>query len=155
MVDEEDRAYSAGTPKTPINNSSIRRLFWSPSIYTTSRASAHSKMSRFQNRPLDLTYFIFFIWHIPISLCVDFQSIYPQSILSMISHTPLPAFMQWYMRWSRDPIIIGAYSGGWEWDWIRGFMWVEALFQMPCWIIGAWGLWNGMSPSHFVVQTDM
>lgn len=36
-------------------------------------------------------------------------------------------------------------NGGWEWDWIRGFMWVEALFQMPCWIIGAWGLWRGES----------
>lgn len=148
MIEEEDRAYSAGTPKTPIqqfdNNSSI--LLVTPTHYTTSTgASTLFKMSRFQNRPLDLTYFIFFIWHIPISLCVDFQSIYPQSILSVLSHTPLPAFLQWYMRWSRDPIIIGAYSGGWEWDWIRGFMWVEALFQMPCWIIGAWGLWNGMS----------
>lgn len=102
-------------------------------------------MSRFQNRPLDLFYFIFFIWHIPISLCVDFQSIYPPFILSKLASTPLPAFIQWYIRWSRDPIIIGAMNGGWEWDWIRGFMWVEALFQMPCWIIGAWGLWRGES----------
>jgi hypothetical protein len=100
-------------------------------------------MSRFTNRPMDLFYFIFFIWHIPISLCVDFQSIYPPFIMQYLASTPLPAFIEWYKVWSRDPIIIGASSGGWEWDWIRGFMWVEAGFQMPCWIIGAWGLWRG------------
>jgi hypothetical protein len=101
---------------------------------------------------MDLLYFIFFIWHIPISLCVDFQSIYPPSIMLYLASTPLPAFIDWYMRWSRDPIIIGASNGGWEWDWIRGFMWVEAVFQMPCWIIGAWALWRGRSIILFQIK---
>ena len=100
-------------------------------------------MSRFAGRGLDLFYFIFFVWHIPISLCVDFQAIYPPAIMAFLkASTPLPAFIEWYKTWSRDPIIVNAASGGWEWDWIRGFMWVEALFQMPCWIIGAWCLWH-------------
>lgn len=102
-------------------------------------------MSRFAGRPLDLFYFIFFIWHIPISLCVDFQAIYPASVMAHLASTPLPGFIEWYKTWSRDPIIVNAAVGGWEWDWIRGFMWVEALFQMPCWIIGAWCLWRSES----------
>lgn len=109
-------------------------------------------MSRFAGRPLDLFYFVFFIWHVPISLCVDFQAIYPASIMSRLASTPLPAFIEWYKTWSRDPIIVNAATGGWEWDWIRGFMWVEALFQMPCWIIGAWCLWNSELNSTIQIQ---
>lgn len=107
-------------------------------------------MSRFAGRPLDLFYFSFFIWHIPISLCIDFQAIYPASIMRYLALTPLPGFIEWYKTWSRDPIIVNAAVGGWEWDWIRGFMWVEALFQMPCWIIGAWCLWHSESGPRVV-----
>jgi hypothetical protein len=153
MIEEE--GLTPPEPRKRHFDKSTLQLFYLTTLHIHfDVASTLSKMSRFQNRPLDLTYFIFFIWHIPISLCVDFQSIYPQSILSILAHTPLPAFLQWYMRWSRDPIIIGAYSGGWEWDWIRGFMWVEALFQMPCWIIGAWGLWNGTYLLISLVMTE-
>lgn len=102
-------------------------------------------MSRFEGRQLDRFYFLFFVWHIPISFCVDFQAIYPPAIMRLLASTPLPAFIEWYKAWSRDPIIVNAAAGGWEWDWIRGFMWVEALFQMPCWIVGAWCLWHSAS----------
>lgn len=110
---------------------------------TSTTTTTAESMSRFAGRGLDLFYFIFFIWHIPISLCVDFQAIYPPAIMAVLQRsTPLPGFIEWYKTWSRDPIIVNAAVGGWEWDWIRGFMWVEALFQMPCWIIGAWCLWH-------------
>jgi hypothetical protein len=50
--------------------------------------------------------------------------------------------MKWYLSWSRDPVIIGATTGGVEWDWMRTFLYLEAFFQVPSHIIGAWGLWR-------------
>ncbi|ORX39019.1 transmembrane protein 6/97 [Kockovaella imperatae] len=96
-------------------------------------------MSRFAGRSLDRIWFYFFVMHIPISLAVDFQALYPPS---WIVNTPLPAFIKWYMGWSRDPVILGALGGSPLWHWMKAFFWLEAVFQLPCWILGAWGMWT-------------
>ncbi|WOO83455.1 Sigma intracellular receptor 2 [Vanrija pseudolonga] len=93
-------------------------------------------MSRFQGRTLDLIWFIFLV---PTTLFIDLQVFYPAWLLEA---TPFPAVLDWYVSRSRDPILLGVVSGRDEWAWLRTFFWLEALFQLPSFIIGAIGLWN-------------
>lgn len=70
---------------------------------------------------------------------MDLQGLYPASWLA---GTPLPAFLEWYLSFSVDPILIGARGTQPAWGWIRSFIWLEAVFQMPCFVMGAIGLWK-------------
>ncbi|WVQ75387.1 hypothetical protein IAR50_005007 [Cryptococcus sp. DSM 104548] len=93
-------------------------------------------MSRLSGRKLDSVWFAFCIFHLPISILLDCQSLYPPSLV--------PAFLRKFMLWSaamtRDPILLSADRP--EFGWLRCFFWLEAFFQIPCFAIGAWGLWN-------------
>ncbi|KAL1406070.1 hypothetical protein Q8F55_007753 [Vanrija albida] len=97
-------------------------------------------MSRFQGRTLDRIWFIFLVAHIPTTLFIDLQVFYPAWLLE---HTPFPAVLDWYVSLSRDPILLGVVSGADEWAWLRTFFWLEALLQLPSFVVGAIGLWNG------------
>jgi hypothetical protein len=50
--------------------------------------------------------------------------------------------LEWYISFSRDPILIGARGTDPAWGWIRSFIVLEGVFQVPCFILGAIGLWN-------------
>ncbi|EIN09658.1 hypothetical protein PUNSTDRAFT_113088 [Punctularia strigosozonata HHB-11173 SS5] len=91
------------------------------------------------SRPFDLVYFIFFLSHIPATVLLDLQAIYPVWIVpGFIAQLP-----KLYLQLSNDPIIEGALSTGPTFLWLRTFMVLEALFQLPTFVIGARGLYKG------------
>nr|XP_031862314.1 uncharacterized protein CI109_002279 [Kwoniella shandongensis]KAA5529386.1 hypothetical protein CI109_002279 [Kwoniella shandongensis] len=96
-------------------------------------------MSRFAGRGLEKFWFAFCVLHIPVTLLLDLQSIYPTSWLAS---TPLPAFFQWSIALARDPILGGAISGSREFAWLRTYFFLEGGFQLPCFVLGAVGLWR-------------
>ncbi|OCF54450.1 hypothetical protein L486_07998 [Kwoniella mangroviensis CBS 10435] len=96
-------------------------------------------MSRFAGRGLDKLWFWFCALHIPITLLLDLQTIYPKHWLA---NTPLPVLFEYSISLARDPILGGALSGSKEFNWLRYFLYLEGGFQLPCFAIGAWGLWK-------------
>ncbi|KAE9385932.1 hypothetical protein BT96DRAFT_960672 [Gymnopus androsaceus JB14] len=58
-------------------------------------------------RPMDLIYFCFFISHIPASLLLDFQMLYPSALVPSF----LSELQNWYIKFSADPLISGAVRG--------------------------------------------
>jgi len=99
------------------------------------------------SRPIDLFYFIFFLVHIPSTLLIDCQAIWPKQFT--------PKFMQaippWYVGMSGDPLVGGAmgiFKNESELAWLKSFLYLEALFQLPVFVIGARGLWRD-SPSIY------
>jgi len=97
------------------------------------------RRSSLKARPADLLYFSFFLIHLPATLFVDLQAIYPSSLVP----TLLKDFTRWYVDFSGDPLIGGAFFGGQEWIWFRTFLWLEAIFQVPVFILGARALYYG------------
>jgi len=95
--------------------------------------------SPFAGRKLDQIWFWFCVIHIPITLLVDLQALYPPWL---IASTPLPGFMKWYLAYSRDPVVAGAMKGGVENAWLVTFFWIEAVFQIPTFVVSAIGLRN-------------
>ncbi|KAI0918070.1 hypothetical protein AcW1_007047 [Taiwanofungus camphoratus] len=93
------------------------------------------------SRPLDLVYFTFFMIHLPATLLVDLQAIYPTSMVpAMISKIP-----ELYIAMSSDPLIGGAMGYFGQLDsyvWFKTFLMLEAFFQIPVFIFGMRGLWK-------------
>ncbi|KAH8832913.1 transmembrane protein 6/97 [Flagelloscypha sp. PMI_526] len=93
-------------------------------------------------RPFDLVYFIFFVFHFPASLLVDFQTIAPQNLIP----SPLKQLPLLYINQSNDPLIGGllGYFGdtGSSLVWFKSMIYVEMLVQVPIFVLGAWGLWR-------------
>ncbi|KAI0257101.1 transmembrane protein 6/97 [Lactifluus subvellereus] len=92
------------------------------------------------SRPMDLFYFIFFLMHIPTTLLVDCQAIWPKQLVPEFVQAIIP----WYVRMSGDPLIGGAMgllANESELAWFKSFVYLEALFQLPVFVLGARGLW--------------
>ncbi|KAI6160693.1 transmembrane protein 6/97 [Pisolithus thermaeus] len=97
------------------------------------------------SRPLDLLYFSFFLIHIPATLLLDCQALYPAWIVPS-SIKALPSI---YLDFSSDPLIAGAFghvSG--DFVWFKLFLYLEAFFQLPVFVLGAFKLWQD-SPSIY------
>ncbi|KZS94664.1 hypothetical protein SISNIDRAFT_409402 [Sistotremastrum niveocremeum HHB9708] len=95
------------------------------------------------NRPFDLAYFTFFAIHILATLFVDLQALYPQDW----TPSPINLIPEWYIEFSGDPLIAGAMGfidarDPTKWIWIKSFMWAEALFQLPVFILGLRALYR-------------
>jgi len=93
------------------------------------------------SRPIDLAYFLFFVIHIPATLLIDCQAIWPKQLVPKA----LQLLPPWYVGMSGDPLIGGAMeilSNGSELAWFKSFIYLEALFQLPVFVIGAYGLWR-------------
>ncbi|KAK7687288.1 hypothetical protein QCA50_009793 [Cerrena zonata] len=92
-------------------------------------------------RPLDLLYFVFFVIHIPNTLLVDLQALYPSHILpTFIANLP-----KLYVNMSSDPLIGGAmgYFGiPQNYVWFKSFLFLEMFFQLPVFFLGVRGLWK-------------
>lgn len=50
--------------------------------------------------------------------------------------------MLWSINLTRDPILLGAVNNDPTFGWLKCFSWLEAGFQVPCFVVGLWGLWN-------------
>ncbi|KIJ59216.1 hypothetical protein HYDPIDRAFT_181441 [Hydnomerulius pinastri MD-312] len=93
------------------------------------------------SRPLDLIYFTFFLIHLPASLLLDCQALYPSWLIPGFIST-LPKL---YTEFSADPLINGAmgYAGdSSQFVWFKSFLAVEACFQIPVFVLGMRGLWK-------------
>jgi len=92
------------------------------------------------SRPIDLFYFVFFLIHIPSTLLVDCQAIWPKYLVSEF----LQGIPSWYVSTSGDPLVGGAIgirpNAGL--GWFKSFLYLEALFQLPVFFIAARGLWK-------------
>ncbi|KAI0046729.1 hypothetical protein FA95DRAFT_1493602 [Auriscalpium vulgare] len=95
------------------------------------------------SRPTDLFYFVFFLIHIPATLLIDCQALYPPAYVPDVIRA-LPA---WYVAMSGDPLVGGAMGllpvPERELVWFKTFLCLEAVFQLPTFFIGARGLWRG------------
>jgi len=90
---------------------------------------------------MDLIYFIFFVTHIPVTLLIDCQAIWPKQIVPKT----LQALPPWYVGMSGDPIlggVMGINGNESAFAWLRSFIYLEALFQLPVFVLGARGLWR-------------
>ncbi|KAH9951157.1 transmembrane protein 6/97 [Amylocystis lapponica] len=93
------------------------------------------------SRPLDLIYFLFFMMHLPATLLVDLQALYPAWMVPNIMKI-IPVF---YFTLSKDPLIGGAMGFLGKTDayvWFKTFLTLEAFFQIPVFILGMRGLWR-------------
>ncbi|KAH9046261.1 transmembrane protein 6/97 [Lactarius hengduanensis] len=93
------------------------------------------------SRPIDLFYFIFFVVHIPATLLIDCQAIWPKHLIP----ESLQLLPPWYVGMSGDFLIGGAMGilgNGSGLAWFKSFLYLEALFQLPVFVIGAYGLWK-------------
>ncbi|KAG1811512.1 transmembrane protein 6/97 [Suillus subaureus] len=93
------------------------------------------------SRPLDLVYFTFFLVHIPATLLIDLQALYPPSLTPYF----IRGFPQLYVQMSNDPLIgsvLGMLGDSKPFVWFKTFLAVEALFQLPVFVLGARGLWR-------------
>ena len=81
------------------------------------------------NSILRLVFLIYFITHIPISLCLDFQAIY-----GSIYPEALRALQRFYVNTFKDPLFITQPV------WFKSFIACEILFQFPFFFIVTYGL---------------
>lgn len=74
-------------------------------------------------------FIVYFVTHIPISICLDFQVIFGQY------YPPnLVALNDWYIANYKDPMISGKPI------WLKSFIWAEFLFQLPFFFVATYGL---------------
>ncbi|KAH9065711.1 transmembrane protein 6/97 [Lactarius vividus] len=81
------------------------------------------------SRPIDLFYFIFFV------------AIWPKHLIP----ESLQLLPPWYVGMSGDFLVGGAMGilgNGSGLAWFKSFLYLEALFQLPIFVIGAYGLWK-------------
>jgi len=93
------------------------------------------------SRPIDLFYFMFFVIHIPATLLIDCQAIWPKEFVPK----SLQLLPPWYVGMSGDPLVggtMGICNNGSELAWFKSFLYLEALFQLPVFVIGAYSLWR-------------
>lgn len=73
------------------------------------------------------------------TLAIDLQSLYPQWLIPHF----LTDFLRFWISISNDPILQGGSTDSPLWAWIRSFLALEAVGQIPVFIFGAYGLYKG------------
>ncbi|BEI83952.1 hypothetical protein CcaverHIS002_0405560 [Cutaneotrichosporon cavernicola] len=107
-------------------------------------------MSRFAGRSLDRVYFIFLLCHIPATLVMDGQAVYPSWMVS----GPLEALAEWYLNFLRDPIMAGVFAKDPTMRFMMPFFYLEMFFQLPCFVLGAVGLWKSATWPYSLTPDD-
>ncbi|KIM22413.1 hypothetical protein M408DRAFT_332925 [Serendipita vermifera MAFF 305830] len=98
-------------------------------------------------RPLDLTYYAFFLVHLVCTVCIDLLPLYP----AFVQTTPglgtvyrlLKDVVDGYTAQTNDPFMLatwGLVERPWEFSHLKMFMWMEVCIQMPTFVIGMIGL---------------
>ncbi|CAK9786822.1 unnamed protein product [Cutaneotrichosporon oleaginosum] len=95
-------------------------------------------MSRFAGRSCDRVYFLFLVSHIPATLMMDAQAVYPKWLVP----GALESFGKWYIGLFRDPVMTGVLTRDGSMDFMMPFFYLEVVFQLPCFVLGAMGLWR-------------
>lgn len=98
------------------------------------------------HRKRDLTYFTFFLLHIPIVFFVDIYPLYPSSLRPQFMTT----LRQWYITTYRDAFFIAPPA------WFTMYIWMELFYHVPLsvWALGA--LWRGeWRSSGFVIDFEL
>ncbi|KAK2463596.1 hypothetical protein APHAL10511_004347 [Amanita phalloides] len=109
--------------------------------FSTRMPIAHPR-SPLTSRPLDLLYFCFFLIHVPATLLLDIQHLYPTKLVPLF----IRALPHLYLKMSNDPLV-GGVSGyfGTNTDhflWFKCFTVLEVVFQLPVFFLGMRGLYN-------------
>ncbi|KAI9275928.1 transmembrane protein 6/97 [Phascolomyces articulosus] len=86
------------------------------------------------SRPLDLVYFIYFLTHIPITLCIDLQGFYPADQIPQV----LKDAVAFYVNTYKDPFM-GATT---PIHWFEGVTLCELFLQLPFFFVALYGLYN-------------
>ncbi|GBE87558.1 Transmembrane protein [Sparassis crispa] len=79
--------------------------------------------------------------HLPVSLLLDLQALYPKSLVPA-AIASLPEF---YISKSSDPLVggvMGLLGDSDRYVWFKSLLMLEAVFQVPVFIIGMRGLWK-------------
>ncbi|EAU90328.2 hypothetical protein CC1G_09010 [Coprinopsis cinerea okayama7 len=85
-------------------------------------------------RPMDLVYFLFFVSHIPFTLILDLQAVYPTWLLP--EDSSLRALGAFYVSMTNDPIIGGVAGTFGEvtrrsMQWLLSFTYLEMYVAYP------------------------
>lgn len=112
-----------------------------PSVPDTDILSLMSNRTPLTSRPLDLTYFIYVATHIPISLFLDCQALYPAHLVPQ----PLVDLNAYYVNTFKDPLISNVHNL----PWFKSFVYCEAIFQIPFFFWALGGLYHSKSTRSY------
>lgn len=90
-------------------------------------------MSSIWNRKLDLVYVLYFVQHIVITILIDCTIVIPEQYLFEIQ-SKLGRF---HVESNNDLLVANARP------WLKGFVWVEVLIQLPFFFYGAYQFYKG------------
>ena len=89
-------------------------------------------------RPLDLLWFAYLVLHIPPTVLLDSQTFLPARF---IPGSLLKASHHW-IQISNDPLLRHVRDA--HHAWFRAFIAMELVIQLPIFVLGAIGLWQGL-----------
>lgn len=116
----------SSTRRTRVNSISL------PTVMSSNSATKRAKP--LTSRPLDLFYTVFFALHIPTFLVIDSQSLF------LDGPRPTAKIIEFYLSEHNDPLIGGAFGEwpvfGWTAVWFRSYLWLEALYLFPMFVLG-------------------
>lgn len=79
--------------------------------------------------------------HLPATLFIDMQSLYPEWLIP----DALKDILHFWISLTNDPILQGGSTESPLWAWIRSFIALEAVGQVPVFILCSYGLYKGKS----------
>lgn len=93
-------------------------------------------------RRIDILYLAYFAIHLFASLAIDAQLTYPPYSQRLFPK-PLQTVLKDYLMTSKDPFLLAALAKSPAHVWFRALLSSETFLQVPCFLVGIWGLWNG------------
>ncbi|KAL1919839.1 uncharacterized protein VTP21DRAFT_1770 [Calcarisporiella thermophila] len=104
-------------------------------------ACTHNKRALFFAY-LDKLFLIYFVSHIPITMIMDLQALYPPHLVP----SALKELSLWYIKTFRDPFMSGVAEGGFYW--FLSFLYCEAIYQLPFFFWATWAIWTDYPKRH-------
>lgn len=84
-------------------------------------------------RLLELIFFVYFLTHIPITMFIDGQAVFPKSWYP----EQIKDLLDWYCREFKDPMMVIHPA------WYKSFIICEVLFQFPFFFAATYAFWKG------------
>ncbi|XP_041349435.1 sigma intracellular receptor 2-like [Gigantopelta aegis] len=92
------------------------------------------------SRVLDKVFFMYFLTHIPISICVDLQAVLP----SWLYPSSLVALKEWYCREYRDSMMMDPPQ------FFVSFCLCELIFQLPFFFVASYAYYKGTAACKWI-----
>ncbi|KZT59876.1 hypothetical protein CALCODRAFT_515787 [Calocera cornea HHB12733] len=92
-------------------------------------------------RPLDMLYFVYFTFHIPVTLSMVVQLLLPKEVLPV----SIQEFQDWYLAESGDPVLLGGFGRIGQpgiFAWSTASLYNETFLQFPIFFVALYGLWK-------------